>query len=554
MLVHIDIQNFLLVEKLNLDFSSGLHVLTGETGAGKSIWVDAIVLALGGRADPSMIRSQQARCDITLSFDCQHIPAATHWLQEHQLDNEQGDCLIRRTIQHEGPSRSTINGTPCPLHLVREFGELVLTVHGQHQQQNLLKTDGQQEQLDRFGKHETLLKKIQSLYKQWQEQALQIKTLEAALTNRHSEAELLRYQQNELEQLNLKEGEWQSLSETHKQLHHATQWRQQLQQACQLISDDEAHAAINQTYRALHILQGIKSDHPQLTAVQRLLNEASIQLQEAGNELSDYCDHLHNDPEKLAEIEQRLNLLHNLARKHRTTPEALFTVQQDIAVKIATLENAEIELLKLNNAQNQLLTTYDALAAELTSHRQQAAQTLNKQVTEWMQQLGMKGGRFQIELEKSAEKIHPLGKEKIRFLVSTNPGQDFQPLQKVASGGELSRLHLALQVITAQKEQIPSLIFDEVDVGIGGSTAATVGKLLRQLGEKTQVLCITHLPQVAAYGHHHYQVSKHIRKKTTVSEIILLDAQARTQELARMLGGETITEQTLSHAKQMLTI
>ena len=299
-------------------------------------------------------------------------------------------------------------------------------------------------------------------------------------------------------------------------------------------------------------MQGIKTDHPQLTAVQRLLNEAAIQLQEAGNELCDYCDHLQNNPEKLAEIEQRLNLLHHLARKHRTVPEALFSVGRDVAAKIAVLENAETELHKLNDKQNQLLTVYDILALELTSHRQWAAQTLNKQVTSSMQQLGMKGGRFQIELEKIAEVIHPLGKEKIRFLVSTNPGQDFQPLQKVASGGELSRLHLALQVITAQKEQIPTLIFDEVDVGIGGSTAATVGKLLRQLGEQTQVLCITHLPQVAAYGHHHYKVSKHIRKKTTVSEINLLDALSRTQELARMLGGETITEQTLSHAQQML--
>lgn len=552
MLTHIDIQNFVLVDNLSLDFTSGLHVLTGETGAGKSIWVDAITLALGGRADLSVIRQGQSRCDITISFDCSNIPGAREWLSEHQLDHGNEDCLIRRTIQQDGPSRSTINGTPCPLHLVREFSELVLTVHGQHQQQDLLKSDGQQQQLDRFGKHEALLQKTQQLYRQWQEHAIQIKTLESALSNRHSELDLLRFQISELEQLHLKAGEWQSLSDAHKQFHHATVWQQQLQQALTLVIDDDSHAALNQTYRAAHILQAIKTENPQLTVIQRLLNEAAINLQEAGHELRDYCGHLNTDPEKLVEVEQRLNLLHQLARKHRTTPEALFNVHQDLLAKIAVLENAEIELNKLALQQNQIISEYSAVAAELTSRREKASHSLNKQVTEWMQQLGMKGGRFQIELEKITEVIHPNGGERIRFLVSTNPGQDFQPLQKIASGGELSRLHLALQVITAQKEQIPTLIFDEVDVGIGGSTAATVGKLLRHLGEKTQVLCITHLPQVAAYGHHHFKVSKFHHKKNTRSEIKLLDQAGRTQELARMLGGESITEHSLSHAKEML--
>lgn len=554
MLVHIDIQNFVLVEKLSLDFTNGLHVLTGETGAGKSIWVDAITLALGGRADSGVIRQGQSRCDISVCFDCRQIPAARAWLHEHQLDHGNEDCIIRRTIQQDGPSRSTINGTPCPLHLVREFCELVLTVHGQHQQQDLLKGDGQQQQLDRFGKHEILLQKIQQLYQQWQINSTQIQNLEKALSNRQSELDLLRYQLNEIEQVNLKSGEWQSLSEAHKQSHHAAQWRQQLQQALALISDDDTRAALNQTYRALHLLQTIKTENPQLTTIQRLLNESAINLQEAGNELRDYSNHINADPEKLAEIEQRLNLLHQLARKHRATPESLLDIQQDLLAKIAVLENAEGELHKLTLAQNKIVTQYAVLAAELTAHREKAAQILNKKVTEWMQQLGMKGGRFQIEFETMNGVIHPQGHERIRFLVSTNPGQDFQPLQKIASGGELSRLHLALQVITAQKEQIPTLIFDEVDVGIGGSTAATVGKLLRQLGDKTQVLCITHLPQVAAYGHHHYKVSKSIHKKTTVSEIKLLDANGRTQELARMLGGETITEQSLAHAKTMLEI
>ncbi len=553
MLTHIDIQNFVLVEKLSLDFADGLNVLTGETGAGKSVWVDAIALALGGRAETNVIRQGQSRCDITVCFDCSRIPAAKTWLAEHQLELAQDECYIRRTIQLEGPSRSTINGTPCPLHLIREFSETVLVIHSQHQHQDLLKGDGQQQQLDRFGHHEAWLDKIRQLYQSWQECIAQMKTLEKALVNRHSELDLLRFQIEELEQLNLKPGEWQSLSESHKQFHHAALWQQQLQQALSLISrDDSQAAALNQTYRAAHILQAIKSDNPQLTTIGKLLNEAAINLQEVAVELRDYCDHLNSDPETLAEIEQRLNLLHQLARKHKTTPESLFDTHQNLLTRLHTLENAESELYKLETRKTQILSEFNLLAKELTQSREKCAQILSNQVTEWMQPLGMKGGRFKIELEKIPESIHSLGNERVRFMVSTNPGQDFQPIQKIASGGELSRLHLALQVITAQKEQIPTLIFDEVDVGIGGSTAAMVGKLLRQLSEKTQVLCITHLPQVAAYGHHHYRVSKHLSKNNTRSEIQLLDISERTQELARMLGGETVTEQSISHAKEIL--
>jgi DNA repair protein RecN (Recombination protein N) len=554
MLVHIDIHNFVLVDSLSLNFSSGLQVLTGETGAGKSIWVDAIALALGGRADAGVVRHGQSRCDITVGFDLRRIPTAQAWLHEHQMDSEGAECLIRRVIQTEGPSRSTINGVPCPLHLVREFSELVLTIHGQHQQQDLLKSDGQQQQLDQFGKHQLLLQKTQQYYQQWQSLSTKIQTLSAQLSNRQSELELLRYQVSELEQLGLKADEWRTLSESHKQFHHAAQWRQQLQQALTLVMEDDAHAALNQIYRATHLVQAIKIEHPQLLAIARLLNEAAINLQEAGNELRDYSDHLNIDPEKFAEIERRLDLIHQLARKHRTSPESLLQIHQELLAKISTLENAETELNELVIQQADIVKQYAVIAAQLSASRSKAAQLLSTQVTEWMQQLGMQGGRFQIALENMTETIHPLGQERIRFLVSTNPGQNFQPLQKIASGGEISRLHLALQVITAQKEQTPTLIFDEVDVGIGGQTAAIVGKLLRQLGEKTQVLCITHLPQVAAYGHHHFKVSKVIDKKITRSIIEPLDASGRTHELARMLGGENITQQTLSHASEMLQI
>lgn len=556
MLIHIDIQNFVLVDKLSLDFRKGLNVLTGETGAGKSIWVDAIALALGERADSKVIRQGESRCDISVGFDLRHIDKAQQWLQEHQLDNpENVECIVRRVIQLDGPSRSTINGIPCPLHLVREFGDLVLTIHGQNQQMDLLRTDGQQQQLDNFGKHQALLQKIQRIYQEWQHNLEEVSRLQSLLNHRQNELDLLRFQVHELKQLNLKADEWHTLNESHKQFHHAYQWRQQLQHALLLITDDDTHAALNQIYRAMHLLQAIKSDQEPLLGIQRLINEAAINLEESGNQLRQYCDHLTSDPHKLAEIEQRMDSIHQLSRKHRCTPDALFQVLQNLIARINVLENAEGELKKLELHQATLLKAYRVEAAELSAMREKAARYLSTHVSEWMQQLGMPGGQLKVNLEKiPEEEVHALGQERIRFLVSMNPGQELHALQKTASGGELSRIHLALQVITAQSEQTPTLIFDEVDVGIGGQTAAIVGKLLRHLGEKTQVLCITHLPQVAAYGHHHYKVSKIIQPDRTRSTIEPLDNDSRTKELARMLGGENITAQTLSHASEMLQI
>lgn len=555
MLIHIDIQNFVLVDKLSLDFDKGLNVLTGETGAGKSIWVDAIALALGERADSRVVRHGESRCDISVCFDLRHIDAAQQWLQEHQLENPGNfECIIRRVIQLDGPSRSTINGIPCPLHLVREFGDLVLTIHGQHQQLDLLRSDGQQQQLDNFGKHHAILQKLQCIYQEWHINSEKISHLHNLLNHRQNELDLLRFQFNELQQLNLKADEWRILNESHKQFHHAHQWRQQLQQALLLMTDDDMHAALNQIYRAMHLLQAIKTDQEPLIGIQRLINESAINLEESANQLRQYCDHLTSDPHKLAEIEQRMDNIHQLSRKHRCTPDTLFPVLQSLIERINALENAETELKNLESQQETLLNAYKTTATELSAMREKAAQYLSTHVSEWMQQLGMPGGKFKVNLEKTTEEVHALGQERIHFLASINPGQELHPLQKTASGGELSRIHLALQVITAQSEQTPTLIFDEVDVGIGGQTAAIVGKLLRHLGEKTQVLCITHLPQVAAYGHHHYKVSKIIDHDKTRSTIEPLNNDSRTKELARMLAGENITAQTLSHAHEMLQV
>jgi DNA repair protein RecN (Recombination protein N) len=541
---------------LSLDFSKGLHVLTGETGAGKSIWIDAMALALGERADVSVIRQGQQRCDISLIFNIAAIPQAQAWLQEHQLESEHTpfECLIRRTISVNTTSRSTINGVLCPLHLVRQLSEILLTIHGQHDQHHLLSNDGQQQQLDRFAKNNVHLQEIQTGYGKWQNLEKEIASGQAVLNNRHTELELIQFQSAELEHLNLQESEWEELSKQHRHMHNANQWQTQIQTVHNLIGENEQSAAINQVYQALNLLNTIKSDDAKLQNAKNLLKDSAVLIEESSSELNSALSAMQFDPQKLSEIEQRLNKIHDIARKHRVNPPELFSVQQKLLQKIQGLENAEKTLENLKNKQQEIIAQFQKIAEQLTIRREKAIKKVNKEMTTWMQQLGMMGGFFDIKLEKIDQPIHPLGHEKISFFVSTNPGQDPQPLNKIASGGELSRLHLALQVIIAEQNHTPTLVFDEVDVGIGGPTALVVGKLLRELSEKTQVLCITHLPQVAAYGHHHFCVMKIVKENRSTSSIILLTDSERAEELARMLGGANLTSQILTHAQEMLTL
>lgn len=554
MLLNIDIKNFILVEHLSLDFSKGLHVLTGETGAGKSIWVDAMKLALGDRADPTVIRQGQERCDINLTFDISHNTQAQAWLKEHQFDSENdfGECLIRRIIPAQGASRNTVNGVPCPLHLIRDLAELLITIHGQHDQYTLLRSDGQQQQVDRFARNEKFLSEIQDLFTQWQQLENQITEIKSALKNRQSELELLKFQSAEFAQLSMKENEWEELSQLHRNMHHSNQWRNQLEKVQLLLTEHEENAMLKQLYQVLNLLNSVKLEDDHLKNIINLMQEASVLIQEAGSELDDLTQAWVFDPEKLMAVEQRLNKIHDLSRKHKVNPQALFTVQNHLEKRIEQLENGEQALLQLENQQQNIVDNFNRIAEKLTKSREKALKKLNQEVTDWMQQLGMQGGSFKIILEKIEQPIHPLGLEKIRFLVSTNPGQTPQQIQKMASGGELSRLHLALQAIIAEENHTPTLIFDEVDVGIGGATAVVVGKLLRQLGEKTQVLCITHLPQVAAFGHQHYQVNKTIAKTHSTSSIALLTHGQRIEELARMLGGSQLTSQIVAHAQELL--
>lgn len=551
MLTHIHIHHFSIVDTLNLDFYSGLTVLTGETGAGKSIWIDAVNLALGQRADLNVIRQGQERCDISLCFNIKDNVGAKQWLIQNELSDED-ECIIRRSLHRNGTSRSTINGVPAPLNLIRELSPYLINIHGQHQQQNLLRREYQQQKLDQLAQVEHLSEELVQIAMQWRKADQQLMKLLEKSEFREAEVSLLQYQLDELNELNLAENEWVELSRQHQQAHNASHLMAQLSQAIELTVESEHTNAINLLQKAIAYLEALAIKNAELVSAKQLLESAAIHLQEAGDELMQYRDHLELSPENLAILESRLTKIHDLARKHHVSPEELGDVQKSIGQKIADLSNMDERIQHLKEAKSRFEKQYQPICEALTKARLRAAKQLDVAMSTYMQNLGMAGGQFRVNFTANEENLSPHGAEKVQFEVSTNPGQEFQPLNKVVSGGELSRISLALQVILATRDNTPTLIFDEVDVGIGGKTAEVVGQLLKKLGEKCQVFCITHLAQVASQGHYHYFVEKISEQNQTQTKITELNAKARIQEIARMLGGQSITKQALAHAKEML--
>ncbi len=554
MLTHIYIKNFAIVDTLEIDFTHGLSVLTGETGAGKSLWIDAINLALGQRADTSWIRPGADRSEISVTFTVDTLPRAMAWLKAHAFDEEGHECILRRIITRQGSSRSTINGSPVPLQRIREFAEHLIQIHGQHQQQLLFQPDRQRQTLDEFINNPSLLKSVRNVYKQWRLTHKEIKQLLDASHNKTQEIEFLQYQLDELDALSLKDGEWQHLSRQHQQLHNAKNLLEQLNHAIELTVENEPLCAAQLIQQALHRLNDIKLDDPQLASIRELLNTAAIHIDEAGNALEAYRNNVDLTCANPDEIEARLSLIYDVARKHHCSPENLQDVQHSLNSKLESLQHIDTQLGALTLLNAQLEETYQTLATKLTQQRQQAAQKLEKSVSQSMRKMDIQDAEFHVELQTLNEVPTPNGNEKITFLVQTNAGQGISPLQKIASGGEISRIILALYVLTASTEQTPTLVFDEVDVGISGKTAAIVGQLLRELGSKAQVLCITHLPQVAANGHHHYKVIKQSDGKVTKTFIEKLTEAQRVDEIARLLGGTKITKQSRLHASELLSL
>ncbi len=551
MLAQLTISNFAIVRELEIDFHQGMTAITGETGAGKSIAIDALGLCLGGRAEADMVRQGASRADLCARFSLKDTPAAQRWLEENQLE-EGRECLLRRVISSDGRSRGFINGTAVPLSQLRDLGQLLIQIHGQHAHQLLLKPEHQKSLLDGYAGEHALSAQMAERYRAWHQSCRDLAQHQQLAQERAARAELLQYQLKELNEFAPLAGEFEQIDEEYKRLANSGQLLSTSQLALDILADGENDNLQSQLYTARQLMSELAGLDIKLSGVLDMLEEAAIQISEASDELRHYCDRLDLDPNRLYELEQRISRQIALARKHHISPEELPVFHQKLLDEQQLLDDqasSQDELMAAVAIHHQQALS---VAAELHKRRSHFAAELCQLITESMHSLSMPHGKLAIDVVFNENHLTAEGADRIDFRVSTNPGQPLQPLAKVASGGELSRIALAIQVITARKMETPALIFDEVDVGISGPTAAIVGKLLRQLGESTQVMCVTHLPQVAGCGHHHFFVSKDTDGEMTETHMQPLDKRARLQELARLLGGSEVTRNTLANAKELL--
>ncbi len=547
MLSHISIRNYTIVDALDMEFDAGMTVVTGETGAGKSIMLDALGLCLGDRADPNAISAGSDRADISATFDISKLDAAKRWLRDRELDSDD-DCIVRRTLSREGRSRAFINGQPCTLADCAQLGALLIDIHSQHAHQSLLRRDTQRKQLDAFAGHDKAARQLEQMASDWLRLQRKLEDLAGSGDERNAHAQLLAYQVEELDAMNPQAGEVESLESEQKQLANAEHILSGAQQAIELCEQQE-----DGTRRALQLVHEDYFAGTAIDDVRELLDSASIQLGEARSEIQRFVDQVEVNPERLHEVEAQLDSRYDVARKHRVKPEELPELHERLSQELAELQAGDANIEALQNQLGEMAIAYGEAAAKLSKGRARAAKKLTAAVEKQLGELAMQHCSFEIALEpRELDNPHPHGLEDIEFRISTNPGQAPGSLGKIASGGELSRISLAIQVVTASTGTVPAMVFDEVDVGIGGAVAEVVGRLLRDLSDGAQVLCVTHLPQVASLGHQHLQVSKTTDKKRARTELNKLDDTGRVDEIARMLGGVEITEKTLEHAREML--
>jgi DNA repair protein RecN (Recombination protein N) len=554
MLTHLQIRDFAIIDAIELELRPGLTVLTGETGAGKSILVDALQLLAGGRAGAEVVRHGSERAEISGTFDLAQAPRELkQWLEEQSVSGGE-DLIIRRVVAADGRSRAYLNGQSVPLQLLREAGNILIDIHGQHEFQSLMRSAAQRELLDGYGRQESLTAQVGIAHRVWLELLNRTLELETKARDRDAKLDMLRYQVHELSALQLKEGEVANLAEERARLANRGRLADGAQIALQqLYENDEgsAHAGVS---RALQALKGLASVDPRLASVIPLVEEASIQIREAARELEHYRESLDIDSARQDEVERRLSAIEELARKNRVTPAELVERAAQLAGELEALERADLDLAVLRRDLATALESYRVQAQQLSARRVTTGRALAKDITTRMQTLGMSGGRFQVEVAQDGNADPTLhGIDQIEFRVTANPGQPLRALAKVASGGELSRLSLAVQVSCAARET-RCMVFDEVDSGIGGAVAEIVGRELRALGSRGQVLCVTHLPQVASQGHHHLRVTKLTDGRTTRTALTELSPQEREEELARMLGGIEVTAKAREHAKEMLKV
>ena len=553
MLRSLNIRDFVIVDELDLDLDHGFTVLTGETGAGKSILLDALSLVLGERADPSQIREGKNKAEISalFSLDGSLKELISNWLDEQgfNLEDDGATLILKRIIDSSGRSRAFINGGIATLNQTKELGNHLVDIHGQHAHQLLLKTGAQRDLLDHQAQLQEQVLTVKGLYQEWQAAKKQLELAKSAGESLQKEQERLSWQLEELDQLAPKAGEWAEIDIEYSRLANAAKLIEGSQNALAMLSDQEGNAE-ELLGKAFTEIEDLAKLDNHLEDAKISLESAQIQISEATHSLNRYLQKIDVDPDRLAEVEERLKALHSAAKKFKVTPEELPTIWLDIKEKVNAIKDSQ----DLAALEKNLLATqaeYNKAAMSLSLNRTKAAKTLEKLVTEAMQDLSMAGGQFVIGIEPLAEG-NAYGLENIEFLVAGHPGVSPKPLSKVASGGELARISLAISVITSEASQIPTLIFDEVDSGIGGAVAETVGKRLKELGQAHQVLCVTHLAQVAAQGHQHWKVEKQSSNNSTTSSITSLNRQERVEEIARMLGGTEITDTTRRHARELL--
>ena len=552
MLTSIQVRNFAIIDQVEIEFSSGMTVLTGETGAGKSILVDAMGLVLGERGGSGLVRSGAKRAEFTAEFDLRNLPGAREWLEEQMLDLDD-DCNLRRIVNADGRSRAFINGNSVPLQSLKTLGEKLLDIHGQHFHQSLARRDVQRNLLDYFGGLVDLAVATNNDFNDWRLLADKLEALESANADRNAKLELLRFQIGELDSLDIQPDEFDALMVERSKLQNSGRLAEGVNTALNILFDAEPGNAQSLLADAIQSIDNLSAVDAALEPVVAMLQEANIQVTEAADSLRRYGDALDMDPARQNFVEERLDAINNIARKHRADPSGIDELHQNLAEQLNDLEHAEERGAELKGLVSEAEKSYRKSAKRLSAGRKKAANRFASAVTDAMANLGMPGGVFVINL--SARDIadpRPFGLDDIEYQISANPGQEPMALSKVASGGELSRMSLAIQVVASDGSAIPTMVFDEVDSGVGGGIAEMVGMRLRELGQTRQVFCVTHLPQVAALGNNHFRIMKISDGKSTKTGISLLNDDERTEEIARMLGGVEITQRTRDHAAEML--
>jgi DNA repair protein RecN (Recombination protein N) len=552
MLVNLNIIDLAVVDALDLDLERGMSVLTGETGAGKSILLTALGLALGDRADSGYVRPNSKRAEINLEFNLADAPLAKQWLLDNELDDD-GQCLIRRTIGEDGRSKAYINNRPVNLQILQRLSRLLVEIHGQHAHLTLLDNEEQRRLLDGFANNQPLLDQLNACFQHWKQARKELHQLIKASSDQTEREELLSYQLEELQQLDLENFDFQALAEEHNKLANLGKILSVGQQQLDILYDNEQQSITEMLGHCLRAIGELSQYAGELSSITDLLGDAEIQINEAAQQLRRFLENQEADPQQFAWLENQIAVIQSLSRKHKTTPEELPALAKQIAAELDTISHSSERIENLTIECQQLLDEYQTLADQLTNRRGEYGAELQKRISATIKELGMPHGEFIVQLNSLADaEPQRNGRDNIEFLVSTNPGLPAKPLAKVASGGELSRISLAIQVTTSTDKTTPTMIFDEVDSGIGGGIAEIVGQKLRRLSENRQVLCVTHLPQVAAQAHHHLFVAKNQKAAVTSSTVKCLNEEERVNEVARMLGGVTITDNTLAHAREML--